>query len=107
MSDFCSLILQTIFTHDDKAILELALLTNEPGYIEAQAAVYAAHTGSTKETLQYGFEAVYVRAEAFNRDGEAARKASRYRHIQLMLDEGHKFIEAVGGNPADRRDLIH
>jgi hypothetical protein len=107
MSDFCNLILQTIFTHDDKAILELALQANEPGYIEAQAAIYAAAEGNMKETIRYGFEAVYIRAEAFNRDGEAARKDSRYRHIQLMLDEGHKFIEAVGGNPADRGDLIH
>jgi hypothetical protein len=106
MHHFCTLILQTIFTHDEKTMPELAHLIGEPGCVEAQAAVYAASTGNRKETMQYAFEAVYVRAEAFNRDGEAAQSDSRQRHIHLMLDEGHKFLLELSGGQADRGDHI-
>jgi hypothetical protein len=106
MSHFCTLILQTIFTHDEKTMPELARLTDQPGCTEAQAAVYAAATGNRRETMQYAFEAVYIRAEGYNRDGEAARHDARQRHIHLMLDEGYKFIRELGGVPPDRGDLI-
>jgi hypothetical protein len=69
MSHFC--------THDEKTMPELAHLSDQPGCSEARVAVYAASTGNRKETMQYAFEAVYVRAEAFNRDGEAAQSDSR------------------------------
>lgn len=85
---------------------ELARLIGEPGYAEAQAAIYAASTGNRKETMQYAFEAVFVRAEAFNRDGEAARRDARHRHIHLMLEEGYKFLAELGNPPTDRGDLI-
>lgn len=106
MHHFCTLILQTIFTHDEKTMPELAHLIGEPGCREAQAAVYAASTGNRKETMQYAFEAVYARAEAFSRDGEEARRDARHRHIHLMLDEGYKFIQELGGVPPDRGDLM-